>query len=63
MKPMADERDCDEIPEGDGEWLCWQILQGCDQDAEEAIDMRDTIIARLGGEIEALRARLNEANH
>ena len=44
-KPIATDAEYDSIPDGDGAWLCWSPWQGCDQDAEEAIDLRDAEIA------------------
>ena len=59
-KPMATPQDCDEIPAGEGEHLCWDILQGCDQDAEEAIDLRDARIAELERELAQIKAILED---
>lgn len=50
-KPMANAQDCDTFEPGEGEHLCWHILQNCDQDQEEAIDLRDAEIARLEREL------------
>jgi len=50
-KPVATDAEYALIPEGDGSWLCWSPWQGCDNDAEEAIDLRDAEIARLEREL------------
>ena len=51
-KPIATDLEYETIPEGGGVDLCWSPWQGCDQDAEEAIDLRDADIARLERELE-----------
>jgi predicted RNase H-like nuclease (RuvC/YqgF family) len=52
-KPQANAEDCDTFQPGEGEHLCWQILQNCDQDQEDAIDLRDAEIERLERELDA----------
>jgi hypothetical protein len=54
-KPIATESEYETIPEGDGGELCWSPWQGCDQDAEEAIDLRDARIAKLKRELAAAK--------
>ena len=54
-KPIATDAEYDAIPEGGGAELCWSPWQGCDQDPEEAIDLREAEIERLERELEQER--------
>ena len=62
-KPMANAEDCDTFQPGEGEHLCWHILQNCDQDQDEAIDLRDAEIERIERELAAERALADRLAH
>lgn len=57
---MANEADCEAFQPGEGEHLCWHILQNCDQDAEQGIDLRDAEIAKLKGELDVITCEEGE---
>lgn len=57
-KPIATDAEYESIPEGDGGELCWSPWQGCNEDPEEAIDLRDAEIAELERELFEARKQL-----